>query len=121
MCDTQLTAAVETLDATLASKSEYPACRVDLLAAAAAQAGETLRPSLVARALALVSHLADEEDRARALGALASVLDDFVRRLLVLVNVDLSKSDVVLGEKTLGLTAVAAPSGGIEQKLHHLA
>ncbi len=72
----QIKDVVEILDTSLVRQSEYPECRVQLLAAAAAHAGKKLRPSLVSRAFALVKQLTDDEKRSEALCALAEVLDD---------------------------------------------
>jgi hypothetical protein len=76
LSDRQRREVVKILDASLVHQREYPECRVQLLAAAAARAGRKLRPSLVARAFALMKQLTDDERRSRALCALAGVLDE---------------------------------------------
>jgi hypothetical protein len=53
-------------------------------------------------------------------GALAGMGDDFLRCAGGALDVDFSEGDRVGVEEALGLAAVAAPVGGIDEKLHLL-
>jgi len=50
--------------------------------------------------------------------ALARVADHFLRGPRGSLDVDLFEGDVVLGEKALGLAAVRAPKGGVNNEFH---
>ena len=51
-------------------------------------------------------------------GALAGVLDDFVRSAGDRLNVDFGVGNFVLGEKAFGFAAIAAPGSGVDEEFH---
>lgn len=77
--------------------------------------GHFLVEESAARAVGLYPFSIDDE---LGYGALADMMENFLRRTGRYFNIDLCVGDTVLIEKTFCLAAIAAPGGRVEKQLH---